>query len=92
MRNHGAISIASEAIRKSAATGIDAGHNFIVMFSIDTGDAVTTNVEIPSDAPGTSDVRKPISRGSCSFDCIPNDHQVFRFKGKPVDHTPQIQE
>jgi hypothetical protein len=92
MKNHGAISIALEPGCKSAATGIDGGHNFTVKFNIGTGDAVTAKVEIPNDAPGASDVRKLIGRGSCSFFCAPNDHQVFRFRGKPVDHTPQIQE
>lgn len=63
MRNHGATSIALEASRRSAATGVDGGHNFTVKFNIGTGDAVTTKVEIPSDAPGANDVRKADRQG-----------------------------
>lgn len=49
------------------------------------------HVNLPGGRPGPTDVRKLIGKGFCSFFKQPADHEVFRYNGKPIDHTTELQ-
>jgi hypothetical protein len=98
MKKHGGISIALAASRKSAASGSTTNHSFAdshnlnVHVNLGGGDAQTQTVNLPGNGAGKSDVRSLIGKGFCNFFDKPTNDQVFRYDGKLIDHTREIQE
>ena len=100
MKKHGGLSVALAASHKSGLGGgvathnLSANHNLNVHFG--SAGPLTVKVNPPEDGPGNdtagkSDVRKLIGKGFCHFFGKPNDCQVFRYGGKLINHTPDIQ-
>ena len=75
----------------SAPAGAGGNSNFGVHFNLGAGKPLNVHVNHPIGGPGASDVRKLIGKGFRNFFEEPTNEKVFRYRGKPIDHTPDLQ-
>jgi hypothetical protein len=88
MKKHGGMSVALAASCKPAVTESVASHDLAANRNPNSlrGD------DSSGDDAEKSDVRSLVGKGFCHLFNCPTDEQVFRYGGKLIDHTPEVQE
>jgi len=91
MKRHVGRSIAVSATREAAQRCPAGGGDLYVHLGQTADNAPIAEVNPNGRVAGPSDVRNLIGSGFRNFFDKPDDTQVFRFRGKPVDHSPAVQ-
>lgn len=87
MKKHGGMSVALAASCKSAVSKSVASHDLAANHN---PSSLTGDDSVDDDAE-KSDVRNLVGKGFCHLFKCPNDEQVFRYGGKLINHTPEVQ-